>query len=142
MPSVEVFDGVQALLTANWTATPVVYENDTQPPKAAETPLGLKPWVLVEIEGSSYFQMTEGAGTKAANLWREEGLIYLHVHVPANTGSRQARQHADALAELFRTTEGIGTQIQYHDMSIGAGMVGQDNGKWWAMTVTVQWRRI
>ena len=141
MSAVAIYDAVKGLLDAAWSATPVLFENQTQPPPAAETPHGLKAWVLCEIEGRSLSQISMGAGTKPDNLWEEEGTIWLHVHVPAGSGSRAARVLADELAELFRATEEIGA-IQFHDMSIGAGQVGQDNGKWWAMTVTINWRSV
>ena len=141
MPAVEIYDAIVDLLAPSWSATSVVYENQTQPPASAEGAHGLSPWMLVEIEGRSMRQMTMGAGTKPDNLWEEQGTILFHIHVPAGSGSRDARVLADSLADLFQATEDIG-RIQFHDMSVGAGEVGQDNGKWWSMTVTVDWRSI
>jgi hypothetical protein len=139
MPAVEIYDAIVELLASSWSATPVVYENQTQPPVSAEGAHGLSPWVLVEIEGRSMRQLSMGAGTKPENLWDEQGTAYLHVHVPVGSGSRDARVLADGLTQLFKATESVGA-IQFENMSIGSGEIGRDNGKWWSMTVAVDWR--
>ncbi len=130
MSSVAVFDALKAFLVAGWSDTPLVFENE-------DWPLDTEPaaFVYVEIFGGSYAQ--ESVGAPGNNLWRESGSLQMHVFVPNSSGTRTARVHADALADLFKEVEVSG--VRFREMSIGAGEPGKQDGNYFPMTVTVDW---
>ena len=140
MSSDTLHAALRAYLEANWTATPLAWENEAfeAPRDALGNPL---PWVMVEASGNLCAQASIGAGSAAANLWREEGLVWLHVFVPTGTGSALARQHARALVDLFRGLTLAAGTIRYRDASIGRGEPGSDDGKWWRISAGVEWQR-
>ena len=135
MSSAEVFDVIGQRLGAEWSSTPVVFEND--PWSAPDTPV---PFVFVEVFGDFFDQASIGGGEVIdANLWREEGQLLLHVMTPNDTGSRDARLKAKALVDLFRGQE-IGGVI-FRDAAIGAGDPGRTFANYYAMTASVTWQR-
>ncbi len=135
-----VYDAVEAFLVANWTTTPLVFENP-QNPYPQPGPDGVPiPWVKVEIAGNVYDQVSIGAGSPADDSWREEGQLWLHVFVPAGSGSRKARQIATALTWLFRGAQ-LDPDIEFRDMSVGLGEPGDDYGNTWRLSVSIDWFR-
>ena len=140
MSSDALHAAIRAHLEANWTSTPLAWENEAfEPPTDG---LGNPtPWVMVEIGGDLYAQASIGAGSAAANLWREEGLVWFHVFVAAGTGSALARQHARALVDLFRGLTLAGGAIRFRDASIGRGEPGDEDGKFWRISASVEWQR-
>ncbi|WP_377299673.1 hypothetical protein [Rhizobium sp. SGZ-381] len=140
MASAETFDAFKGVLDAEWTATALVFENETGQ-ELVEAGL---PFVYVEIYGSSYDQ--QSVGSPGSNLWLEQGSTWLHVMVPSGKGSRQARIWAKQLIDLFREQSIIavpatGEQLFMPEMSIGAGEPGRDFPQYFAMTATIQWYR-
>ncbi len=134
MASPEAFSPIEAYLKAEWTATPVAFENDGfEPPKTASA------FVRVEIFGTYFAQASIGEGDRVENLWREAGMIYLHVCVPRGSGSLPARTYCRQLADLFRGQD-LGN-IRFRDISIGAAEVGDEKGNYFRMTVTIEWER-
>ncbi|MDR7034495.1 hypothetical protein [Mesorhizobium sp. BE184] len=134
MSSPETFDIVVAQLGDNWTLTPVVFENEDY--QLPDTPA---PFVSVEIYGDFFDQASIGAGERDDNLWREGGEIFLHVMTPNGTGSRQARQYAKQLVNLFRGQDIDG--VRFLDASIGAGDPGRSFSNYYAMTATIGFER-
>lgn len=135
MSSDTVYSAVRTYLEANWTATPLAWENEAfDPPSPADA------WVMVEVSGNSYDQASIGASTRAENRWREEGMVWCHVMVPTGTGSLTARQHATALANLFRGIELPG-DIEFRTLSIGLGESADDDGVWWRLSLSAEWIR-
>jgi hypothetical protein len=129
MASDAVFTAIRTFLEANWSATPLAWPNEHfDPPKQAA-------WVAVEVEGDLLNQIEIGA--PGQNAWREEGALLLHVFVPVGTGSLVARQHAKALANLFRgVTTGF---VVFGNASIGVGGPGDEDGLWWELPVSIGW---
>lgn len=137
MSSDVVFSAVQTFLNANFTTAPLTYEND--PPFQMPDPPA--PWVLVEIYGSTFNQISMGSGIpKLDNKWREEGAVLAHVMVPVNSGSLVARQIATTLAGLFQGLS-LSPDIRFADLSIGAGMIQSEDGNWWPLSVQASWAR-
>lgn len=132
MSSVASYDAFHARLTAGWSDTDLVFENESY-----RLPKSPKAFVYIEIVGADYPQ--ESIGAPGANLFRESGVTYLHVMVPDDTGSRVARGHADALTALFREKDTDGVKID--DMAIGSGDPGRSFANYWALTVTLWWHR-
>jgi hypothetical protein len=128
MSSLATYDAFETKLRTEWTATDIVFENERY--RFADTPV---PFVYVEIVGDTFPQETIGA--PGNNLFRETGMAYLHVMVPDDSGTRVAREYADALTRLFREKDTAGVKID--DMAIGSGSPGRDFPNYWAMTVTL-----
>lgn len=137
MASGTVYDAIKAYLQAQWSTSPIAWENETfnkpEPPA---------PWVMVEIAGDVYAQMSIGADEQADNRWDEEGVLLLHVFVPTGTGASAARGHAKALADLFRGATLLSDSLEFMDASIGMGQPGDDDGMWWRISVSIDWRRM
>ncbi|OCP05001.1 MULTISPECIES: phage tail terminator-like protein [unclassified Ensifer] len=134
MSTPQSYDAVHDYLIANWSTTPIAFENDRfEPPTDAET------WLFVEVFGDLFAQESIGAETQAANLWREAGQIYVHVMTPRGAGTRTARLYASQIADLFRGQEIAG--VVFRDASIGAGEPGKADGSYFRMTVTIDWQR-
>jgi hypothetical protein len=131
MSSLVTYDAFATRL-ADWTTTPVVFENDFY-----ELPDEPATFIFVEIFGDTYDQETTGA--PAANAWLEHGVTYLHVMTPSGRGSRTARGIANDLLYLFRE-QPIG-QLVMPEMSIGAGDPGRNFPDYFALTATIFWRR-
>lgn len=138
MSTAAVYSAVRTYLEANWTTTPLRWENETFtiPVDADGVP---QPWVDVEITGTEYDQASLGAGTVASNLWREDGMLWLHVMVPSGSGSGVARTHAANLAALFRGLD-LDPDIVFRTMSIGLGSPGDDDGNWWRLSLSIEWQ--
>lgn len=130
MSSPEAYDAFADRLAA-WTTTPVVFENQFYEPTGAA-------FVYVEVYGESYDQETTGA--PEANMWEERGSTYINVLTPSGAGTTTARAYAKSLMYLFREQD-IGAGINMTEMSIGAGQPGDDFPNYWAMTLTISWRR-
>ncbi|TIU02333.1 MAG: hypothetical protein E5W43_00895 [Mesorhizobium sp.] len=136
MSSVIAFDTISQRLTASWSTTPLVFEND--PYDLPDVPAA---FVYVEIWGVSggFDQASIGAGDRDDNLWREMGTLDMHVMVPNGTGSRDARDKAGDLLDLFRGYD-IG-DVTFLEGSVGEGRPGREFANYWAMTASISWRR-
>lgn len=141
MASNVVFDAIRSFLTEHWTTTPIAWENET-PPATVDAQGAAIAWVLVEMTGTLYGQMSIGASLQADNRWDEEGQLWLHVFVPKGTGGSLVRQHAKALADLFRGTRLVNDSIEFRDASIGMGEPGDEQGKWFRVSCNIEWRRM
>lgn len=134
MASPAAFNPVEDYLREVWNVTPIVFENETPSP-----PDGAQAWVFVEMAGNLYDIASIGAGSPEANLWRESGTLWLHVMTPVWTGTREGRQHAWDLAELFKAQPIPG--LRFQAMSVGAGEPVETDGNWARMTLTIDWER-
>ncbi|RUM97913.1 hypothetical protein EET67_09875 [Pseudaminobacter arsenicus] len=134
MSSATAFNTIEQYLKAQWTATPLVFENE--PHDLPDQPAH---WVFVEVFGDTFEQASIGADGRDANLWRETGQIYINVMTERDIGTGQARAYAEQLASLFRGLD-IGT-LTFGRSSIGAGEPGIGDGNYWRMTVTIDWER-
>ena len=136
MSTATAYNAIRSHLVANWTSTPLAWDNE-----AFAKPEPPVPFVLVQVTGSIYEQMTIGAETRQANRFQEEGQLLLTIIVPLGTGSDVARQHAEALATMFRGLTLDASDIEFLDMSIGLGRAADDDGPWWALPMRIDWRR-
>lgn len=152
MASEIVFDAIRAHIEAEWSATTAVkWENegfwrrtvadpDVWEQFTTEAPTDA-PWVLIELQGTLYAQVSIGESDQADNRWDEEGVLYVHVCVPKGTGSRAARVAALASANLFRGVTLVSGSLEFMDASIGVGE-SVEEGNFYRLTVTIDWRRM
>lgn len=141
MASDLIWQAVRDWVDANWTATPVSWENETfDQPAPTDHPVAPAAWLMIEVAGRSYDQMSIGAGGGSAERWAEEGAVLVHSFVQTGAGSLVARQNATSFAYLLRGLELPGG-IRFRSMSIGDGGPGDENGKWWALTLRAEWIR-
>lgn len=131
MASATTFSAFTTALAA-WNTTPLFYENEDY-----DLPGSPAAFVYVEIFGDTFNMETMGA--PGANLWEEAGIAYLHVMVPAYSGTTTARTLATSLMNLFRE-QPVGSLI-ITEMSIGAGEPGREFPNYWALTLSIFWRR-
>lgn len=133
MTTATAYNAIRAHLVSSWTATPLAWDNETfdTPEDAA--------FVMVQMTGDLWDQQSIGAGDRLQNRWEEEGELLLSVIVPAGTGTATARQHAEALANIFRGLQ-LG-DIEFRDISIGLGVAAEDRGPWWLLPIRINWIR-
>lgn len=136
MSSDVVYTAIHDFLVAQFTAAPLVFENES----SFQTPEPPSPWVMVEVYGYMFEQVSTGSGTPIQDKWREEGAVICHVMCPVNTGSLAGRQMAAQIAELFRGRR-LEPDIRFADLSIGSGMVQIDDGNWWPISLRAEWAR-
>lgn len=143
MASGTVSAAIEAYLAANWTATPLAFENKNQFENGNPIPPADEiAWVEMELTGTRYGQVSIGAITQAGNRWDEEGMLLLNVLVPGGTGSATARTHAKSLADLFRGVTLLSGQLEFMDAFIGKGEPSQREGNWYQIPVDIEWRRV
>lgn len=133
MTTATAFSAISAHLIAEWTTTPLAWDNE------AFNPASQTAFVMVQMTGDIWDQASIGAGDRLQNRWQEEGELLLSVIVPTGTGSLIARTHAEALANIFRGLQ-LGA-IEFRDISIGLGVRGEDRGAWWLLPVRINWIR-
>lgn len=122
----------KAWLDANWTTTPLAYENVD-----ADLPDATSAWIYVEVNSNIYGMRSIGA--PGNNRWAETGATLLHIMVPKGSGSATARGYAETLAGALRE-QTLADDVKVYDMSIGDGGA-DDDGAWWRLTLRVEWER-
>ena len=136
MSTATTFQAIRSYLTGSWSTTPLAWDNEQfakpEPPA---------PFVLVQVTGDLLEQMSIGAESRTGNRWEETGQLLLTVIVPLGTGSVTARTHAEALANLFRGLTLDASGLEFLDISIGLGRAADDDGPWWSLPVSIDWRR-
>ena len=141
MASDVVYSAVRTFLTANWSATPVKWENETfTEPTPTDYPAAPAAFLVVELSGESYRQMSLGSGSPAAERWVESGAVLIYSLVQSGASSLVARQNATALADMLRGVV-LPNNIRIESMSIGDGGPGDEDGKWWQILLRVNWTR-
>lgn len=138
----EVYDAIRAHLgdgisVGAWQYAPIAYPNE-----AFSAPEPPAPWVDFEITGTLYGQQSIGAHVQSENRWDEDGQIWLHVMVPVGTGGAAARGAAKTLANIFRGLTLLSGGLEFLDAQIGLGEPGDDNGNYFRISVSIDWRRM
>ena len=118
---------IRSRMQANWSATPIVWENAPSEPAAGT------PFVFFEVLGGDAFQASIGA--PSSRLYRHTGVIQAHVFTPVNKGSKDSLQYADSIAAIFRGQTFGG--VLCFAPRIGSGAPADDDGNWWRVTVTI-----
>lgn len=147
-------DAVKAALETGWTATRKAYQNETPadpwPPSAVVPGSSfpqLQPWVYLEM-ATMPGQTIRGVGVPGDQLSQTNGMIFVHVLVPAGTGDKLAGQYAEAIGELFRSkklyeADGcyLRTWVPRVDDGGDAGaqseIAGVNTGNWFRVSMSV-----
>lgn len=91
-------------------------------------------WVAVDMAGdvTEPIEMGPGGG------WQETGALYATVFIPQGFGTANARVLAQRIINLFRNRPtGV---VTYSRASIGNAEPDTDDGAWWRLLVTVDYR--
>jgi hypothetical protein len=136
MPLDQVQTAVETFLTANWSTTPIAFENDGfQPPTNGNG--DVLPWLLVELNGGLYEQRTLGTGNATTDFWSDSGTVWIHIFVASGSGSLIAKQYGSALASLFQGRT-LSPNIQFGDITMAASGGTQD-GNDWGLSLSIDW---
>lgn len=132
MSSFVPFDDARTLLLAANLVSPSLIEWPNEP---FQEPKGDPPstWLSVEAQGHTLSPIEIGA-----NVWQEEGTLFINVMTPAGRGTDAARQLAKSIANVYRGLPA--RNVVYKSASIGAGMLVEERGIWWMITVSIDWK--
>ena len=87
---------VQAIrdrLAANWTTTPISFQNEPFDPPTDPNSGNPAPWVALEVIGND--SELRAAGTPGDHVWIYRGHILVHVFVPVNAGAAPVLHFTD-----------------------------------------------
>lgn len=131
---------IEDKLKAEWTTTPIGFENEDDP----EVTSGgqLVPWAFCEVLAGR--AGIRGVGKPGDHVVVDEGDITVTVFVPRGTGRATALQLATAIGEIFRVQEFYndvpGACVRTWTPAVGAGNSASSenpSGNWWGVTVTI-----
>lgn len=128
---------IKARMAANWTTTPIVYQNakNEYDPGANDQ----QPWVFFEVLGSS--SGLRGVGMPGSHVWLYRGFIMAHVFVPVNSGTDTAQQYAVTIGEIFRAKEFYNDTppacVRTWSPQTDGGADDSEDGKWWRVTCSI-----
>lgn len=116
---------------------PIRFENErfAQPRPPA-------PWIAMALTGVVYGQQSIGASEQADNRWDESGDLWLSVFVPTGSGSSRAWQLGRLLADIFRGRTLLAGSLEFMDAFIGQGTPAEDEGNWFVLPISIEWRHI
>jgi hypothetical protein len=139
MTTLTAYDALRDWFDANWPFTPQAFENEGAypPPGANGAP---PPFVHMAVEGYLFWQLSIGAGSPQANLWRETGRAIFTVCVETGSGVSLARGYAQTLADMMRGLA-LAPGLQCQDMRITAGNVPSGAGNYYAAALVTEWYR-
>lgn len=116
---------------------PIRFENESFP-----KPNPPAPWIGMALTGVLYGQESIGASDQADNRWDEAGHLWLPVFVPTGSGASRARQIAKQLSNLFRGLTLLDGRLEFMDAFIGEGEPAAEEGNWYILPLSVEWRFI
>lgn len=139
MSSDTAFNIIESFIKANWDTKkcPLAWDNEPFDPPSSEDANAR--WAKIFVDGEQWEQQSIGEGGGLNELWNETGSVLFVVLVPVNTGSRLCRQTMREFADLCRG-EDIG-MVEFLGCRFDPIGRTDDDGVWWSMTVTVDWRR-
>lgn len=136
MSSLTAYNALRSWLEANWSVTALRFENETKYAPAGDLPA----FVYLEVVGDLFSQLSIGAGSPSANLWRETGSAILHCCVKSGSGVQLARGYASTLADMMRGLA-LSPGLQCQDMAIGFGGPFVADGNYFAVPLRTDWFR-
>jgi hypothetical protein len=119
-------------LVANWTATPVVWENQNYDP--VSDPAAASGFVYASMELLDGRQIAFGG--QGGSLYRDFAGISLDVMVPKGSQIGLARQRATQLRALFHDWSLLGTEsIRLHERIIHGETITSKDSRYWGLQV-------
>lgn len=118
---------VRAILDAEWTETPVAYQNEE-----FQAPDG--PWIYCEVlpvDGDDSLFNSPGLGHRT-----DVGLLAFHVFIPTGTGVAAALRLARLVGKLF-SLRTIAPGVQTEGRSLGGAGSSDDEGNWYRVSASV-----
>jgi hypothetical protein len=131
---------VQAIrdrLVANWTTTPIAFQNEPFEQPIDPNSGNPAPWVFLEVIGND--SELRGAGTPGDHVWLYRGHVLVHVFVPVDSGASLAQQYAVSIGEIYRAAGFYGDDdniVRTWAPRIDGGGSGDDEGNWYRVTMT------
>ena len=133
---------IEARLTANWSATPVIYDNNAPTPEPwppENTDGSPAPWVFCEIIDVD--ARIIGFGLPGDQTVMDTGFVKLNVMVARDSGLADGRTKAVALGEIFRQARFYDTDptayVRTTTPRVGRGGMASDDGNYVAVSCTV-----
>lgn len=117
-------------MAAEWSATPVAFENAPVFPALEAARDSKSPWVRFVIRDGDGSLQTVGSDSR---LDRFAGVLITSVFVAQDTGTRQAASYADDISAIWKGYAGQSC-VRFGTPSIT--VVGEANG-WFQINVTV-----
>lgn len=120
-------EAIRVRFNTLWTTTPKAFAN------VPFTPVAGTAFVALEIVGGDTFQAAVGSPSQA--LFREVGIIMLHIFTPVNEGSGLGQEFADDLAEIFRGKEF--SNVLCFAPQIDSPTVADETGNFFRITLSI-----
>lgn len=117
-------------ITLSWPND--LFTEPTPPTNSVADPLPYM-WAAVQMTGYTLTPIDIGAGA-----WQENGTLYVHIMTPTGWGTDAARTLGKTVANTFRGLPGA--PMVYTRASIGDSAAEDEDGAWWRLTVTIDWR--
>ena len=103
-------------------------------------PTDLAAFVYLEVVGGVFGQISIGAGSANANLWREEGAAIFHCCVAQGTGVETARSFTETLALMLKGLI-LSPGLAVTSMQIRPGETFAADGNYFAVPLITNWFR-
>ncbi len=128
-------------LEAEWLTTRIAFVNEipADPWPPVDGDMVLQPWVNLEVE--CYSAPIVGQGRPGNHVYRYDGIISVHVFIPAGGGTALGTQYATQIGEIFRRKKfyddvSQGCCVRTEDPFVAGGDSGSDDGNWFGTTMT------
>lgn len=129
---------IKQRMAANWTTTPIAFQNESPPPDTDPNTGVPIPYVYFEVIGNT--SDLRGMGKPGDHIWLYAGLIAAHVFVPVNSGTDLAQQYAVAIGEIFRAKgagDFGGIDVRTWSPRTDGGESDADDGNWFRVTCRI-----
>jgi len=140
MASLAAYSAIKAYLS------PLISVDTAWPNEAFERPIAvdgsLDPFVIVELNSTSFGQQSIGANTQAENRWDEEGTFWAHLFVAAGTGLDVVLALADTIKDALRGTTLLSGDLEFGDVETLPGEPGDEDGAYYRISLMARWRRL
>lgn len=133
-----VRDAIEQRLAANWTQTPIRWENIpfTQPTRNAGTPA----WITLAIRGNQAGGRISIGSTTPVR--RYPYTLFNQIFVPEESGTSQAYQYADTLSAVWRDTSfAAGATGTIRCFEPNAIEIGPDGAGWYQINIVTDFYR-
>ena len=118
---------IQSYFAANWSATPVAYDN------VAFTPPDDSEWVRLSIRNNLSSQITIGSSNQT---YRRRGIAFLQIFTPRDGGPELSATLTDTAVNIF---EGQKTGPVVFE-SVNVNEVGNTDDGWFQVNVSASYR--